>query len=270
MKIEIIVSTMNLNNLDLLLEGMNLNGKDVFITVINQSKDNLLSEEVINVNKNIKLINTNSIGTSNSRNLGIKYMNKLSDIICFTDDDVTYDNDFDTDIKKAMQENKDIDALVFNIRCEDEKRDIKEIKKSHRICIFNLFRYGMYNFAIRKNIILKNKMKFSDKFGGNSKYILGEDSLFIYNMYKNKAKMYAVTLTLGSVSHNESTWHHEEFSRNYFITKGALFYACDKNIYFLFFIYFALKHKKKSGKSYIYILKAMNEGKNKYKTEDYI
>ncbi len=272
MKIEVIVSTMNLEDVISKVKQMNLFGiENLYVTIINQVKEGFsFTSEVENLTNNIKVIYTTQIGIGISRNLGLKYINKDSDIVCFTDDDVVYSDDFYTIINKLYLDNTNLEVAVYNVTSLNKNRQIQKIHFKHRVNSTNIFRYALYNLAIKKEILLRFKnINFSNKFGGNSKYLCGEDTLFIYNMYKNKVKFIAFPLdNIAYVDHNTTTWHDKEFSKEYFVSKGALFYACDKKMYYLYILYFALKHSFKCSTSFANILKLMISGKNKYIEED--
>ena len=270
MKLELIISTVNLEDINLKLKEMNLldKGNDLYITVINQCKE----DSINSISENITLINTISTGTGNSRNKGTFNIHDDTDIVLYTDDDVIYHKDFDDKLRALFSSNKKLEVAFFNVTSLDLYRNIRPILKKHKLTVFNSLRYGMYNMAIKAEILKNSNIWFSTDFGGGSKYLTGEDSLFIYNLLKRKVKkkkinMIAYPIELAKVNHKNSSWHDKEFSIEYFIGKGALFYAMSRKMYKLYIFYFALKHHRKSEYGFIKILKIMNEGAKKYKLE---
>ena len=271
MKIELIISTVNMKNVSEKLNEMNLHekGNDLYITIINQCDNNCIQ----NISDNVTVINTISKGTGNSRNKGTFNIHKDTDIVMYTDDDVIYDRSFDDNLKALFSSNKNLEVAFFNVTSLNLDRNIKPIINEHKLSVFNSLRYGMYNMAIKADVLKNSNIWFSTDFGGGSKYLTGEDSLFIYNLLKKKVKkrrlnIVAYPIELAKVNHKESTWKEKEFSIEYFIGKGALFYAMSRSKYRLYILYFALKHYKKSEFSLMRVLKIMSEGAKKYKMED--
>ena len=77
--------------------------------------------------------------------------------------------------------------------------------------------------------------------------------------------MVATNKNIATVNHNKSTWVDKEYTKYYFVSKGALFYACDKILYHMYILYFALTHKRKTTFNLFEILNLMYQGVKKYK-----
>ena len=168
MKLEVLLSVMNLSNKD--LDKMNITSK---CTVINQCGKNKQEKY-----KNFNIYSYNEIGTSNSRNRGLEHI--TADIILLCDDDIVYNKDYEKIVLKEFRNNKKADVIIFNFISPNRKKRI--IKKRKRLHIYNSLNYATYNIAFkRKNV--KN-IKFNTLFGPGAKFNHGEDSFFLNDLFK--------------------------------------------------------------------------------------
>lgn len=141
--------------------------------------------------KNIKIINQNNFGVSNARNVGIQ--NSKGKYLYFIDgDDYLIKGTLGKYLKKL--DNK-IDIFLFNniINKNDKDYDTKnnlianlysseEILKN--IFLKNILKTVMGNFIVKKEIIIKNKIKFDE----NYKY--SEDYNFLIKCLNYSDKVY--------------------------------------------------------------------------------
>lgn len=229
MKLEVLLSVMNLNKND--LDKMNITSK---CTVINQCGKNKQNQY-----KNFDIYSYDEIGTSNSRNRGLEHITK--DIILLCDDDVVYNKNYEKIVLQEFKNNKKADVIIFNFNVKNRKKRI--IKKRKRLRIYNSLNYATYNIAFRKNSILNNNIKFNILFGPGAKYNSGEDSLFIRDLFKNKLKVYSSPEYLGTVYNNKSTWFNG-YNEEYFLNKGALFTAINPKIRHILILQYLLRHKE--------------------------
>ena len=226
MKIEVILSVMNLNKKD--LDKMNITSK---CTIINQC-----NKESFDHYKNFNIYSYNETGTSNSRNRGLEKISE--DIILFCDNDVVYNKDYEKLVLKEFKNYKDADAIIFNFDVKNRnKRIIKKRKKLH---IYNSLNYATYNIAIKRKCI-KN-IKFNTLFGPGAKYSNGSDTMFIVDLFKNKLKVYSSPIYLGVVYNNNSTWFNG-YNEKYFFNKGALFTAINYRLRHVLCLQYLIRHK---------------------------
>lgn len=115
MKLEVLLSVMNLNVKD--LDKMNITSK---CTVINQC-----NKKGYKKYKNFDIYSYDEIGLSNSRNRGLEKVK--GDIILLCDDDVIYNNNYERIVLDEFKKNKEADIIVFNM--ESSNRKIKINKK---------------------------------------------------------------------------------------------------------------------------------------------
>ena len=99
--LEILISTKDRDNLDFLNNiFVNYNAHSIPILIINQTQNLNFS---CPHSDNINLINVNEIGLSKSRNLAIA--NAKADICLLADDDIVYENNFESIILNAFNLN---------------------------------------------------------------------------------------------------------------------------------------------------------------------
>lgn len=253
MKLEVLLSVMNLNKKD--LDKMNITSK---CTVINQCDKNYFEKY-----KNYSIYSYQERGASKSRNRGLE--NVTEDIIILCDDDVIYSDNYEQIILSEFERIKDADVITFNLNSPNRK--IKDNNKRKRLHIFNSLKYSSPRIAFKKSSIQNCKIKFNSYFGPGSIYSSGEDTLFLVDCLRKKLKIYSSPLNVGTVFHTDSTWF-KGYNEKYFFDKGALFTAINKQLRWFLIIQFLLRHKcftKEIGFKNAY--KLMIEGSNDYLKE---
>ena len=109
--LEILISTKDRDNLDFL--------NSIFINNDTHTNSILIINQTQNINfscphsDNINLVNVSETGLSKSRNLAIE--KAKSDICLFADDDIVYENDYDSIILNAFNLNPSADIITFKM-----------------------------------------------------------------------------------------------------------------------------------------------------------
>ncbi|MDD2435018.1 MAG: glycosyltransferase family A protein [Bacilli bacterium] len=229
MKLEVLLSVMNLNKKD--LDKMNITSNCV---VINQC-----DKEDYEEYKNFKIYSYNERGVAHSRN---KALEKASEeIILFCDDDVVYNHDYEAIVLNEFKNHPKADMIFFNLYSPNRK--IKNNNRNRRVRIYNALRYGTYTIAVRRKSLVKHNIKFNTLFGANVIYGSGEDTLLIVDSLKNKLKLYANTNYIGTVHQLKSSWF-KGYNEKYFFDKGALFCAINKKIKYLLCLQYLISHRE--------------------------
>ena len=185
----------------------------------------------------IKYFHIFNNGVSKNRNNCLKY--STIDICHICDDDIIYLKDFEKIIKSEYEKNKKAKLITFEFF--NERNEILKkypSYKNHKLT--NLFKFGGLEITFRRGDILKNKIKFDDDFGF-SKYISGEDGIFLTDCYKKGSKMIHCKKKIGihPSSRNWDCWSVENIE-----DKGAVFYRIFKWKSFLTNIYFSITKYK--------------------------
>ena len=177
--LEILVSTKGQDNTDF-INRMFKNCPDIKppVLIVNQSKKKLNFPQ-----NNCRVINTNEIGLSNSRNLAIN--NSKGKICLLSDDDVIYSSDFIESIKNSFEKNKNAEIITYQATNELGKlfKDYPKIKTHNKRSISTI---NSFLIAFRRDSIIKNKIQFDSKFGLGSTFETGDEYIFLRNALEKK------------------------------------------------------------------------------------
>lgn len=255
MKIEVLISTMNLKKVDNLIKNMNITGD---FLIINQTTE----RQKIN---NEYVYNYNEKGLSKSRNRAIN--NSNADICIIADDDVIYKKNYLETVKQAYEKYPQADIITFGAKSLNSERIIKKVKAS-KINKINAMRIISSQITFKRESIIKNNIKFDEKFGAGSKYDKAEETIMLCDSLRKKLKIVNISTIIATIKQKESTWF-KGFNKNFLIKQGACFYRINKPIYIILIIQYAIrKHKfyKKSA-TIKQALKYMLQGAQMYKKE---
>lgn len=253
MRLQVLTATMNQKDFSL-IEKMNISSDVVFA---NQCKVTGYEECTFQTWK-AKMISTNTKGVGTNRNLALMYSD--GDIILFADDDIVYMDDYSSKVIEAFEKNKGADALIFGLdMVKNGKREFLIRNKNKRLFFWNSLKYGACVLAARREFVEKWNIKFTELFGGGTLYSCGEDSLFILDLFRKGAKIYAVEYVLGTHVNDTSTWF-TGYNEKFFYDKGAWIACAFPKSRHLIKWYFILRFRKKTELSLSNIHKYINSG----------
>ena len=233
MKLQVLVSAMNIKNIKEFISDINLKTSAI---IINQCDKNFYEEY-----DNIKIYSFNEKGVGLSRNSAL--MRSNGDIVLIADDDVRYVDNYEEIIIEEFKRNPKADMIVFNLQSENKERPLYDIKKVIKLSRFNCLKYGACRYAIKLDKLKEKNIYFSLLFGGGAKYGSGEDSIFIHDCVKKGLKVYTSTKLIACVKQDTSTWFNG-YNSKFFYDKGYLY----KNLYgrlrYLMSLQFLIRHYK--------------------------
>lgn len=217
LKLEILLSTMNRNSLDFLVNLFpNSSYQNYNILIINQTtKDCLLESKY----SNIRVINSFSKGLSKSRNLAIK--NAKAQICLIADDDVIYHTNFDAIVAESFKTNTDADVITFKMKDHDGK-DFKAYTESkwHDTKSANLVNSVVIAFKLKP--IRANKLYFNINFGLGSLFETADEYIFLRDCLKAGLKLWFQSEYL--LSHDYNSSGKASGSNRLVFARSALFY----------------------------------------------
>lgn len=218
MQILKVISTMNKKN----IEELNLKEKNIFndVLIINQVKDELITNrKIIDEENNITMLSFNEKGLSKSRNRGLENAN--ADIILLTDDDVTFEKNFENTIIQAFEQNKDADIITFQVKTPegDLLKNYSKYKFKHNKR--SVLKVSSIEIAIKKSSIDQFGMRYDEKFGLGAKYISGEENIFLTECIKKGMNIVYEPKVI-NIHPKESSGKNLNINSIY--SKGALFY----------------------------------------------
>jgi glycosyltransferase involved in cell wall biosynthesis len=258
MKLEVLVSTMHRQNIDL-VEKMRI---DTDALIINQCNNNNYTERQFD-NNLVRMLSVRERGLSKSRNLAIK--NSIADICVIADDDLRYNNGYENIILEAYKKYQDAAVIAFDVPSTNKDRPTSTLKEG-KVGFLKSMKIASFQITFNKRYFSNDSHLFNEHFGAGSVYTSGEENIFLANVIKSKMKVYFVNKEIATVDHDESTWFNG-FDITLFKTKGAMFYELSRSYSFLLILQFAIrKHKLyKHNISFIKAISYMISGKKEYK-----
>lgn len=254
MNLQVLVSTMHQNDHSI-LEKMNIQSDAI---IINQCDRNEIEKFTFKGNS-INFLSLLERGVGLSRNTAL--MRATADICLFADDDVSYNSDYKEVIINEFLNNPKADMIIFNVPSTHPERGRRLITKNKKLNLHNCFRFGTYQIAVRLASIRSANIYFSLLFGGGAKYSAGEDSLFIADCMKKGLKVYSSVKSIGTVSHQESTWF-KGYTDKYFVDKGVFYAYLSKRWAKVLSLRFSIRHRElfKDSKTWYEAFRLMSKG----------
>lgn len=216
-----------------------LNEMNLFCPTIlrNQTDDNSQIETIIN-NQKVTVINAKDSGLSKNRNELLKLVN--SDYVFFADDDEKFYNNTESIVLDSFEQTN-CDAIVFNYNVINKKRDYKHyLGKPKRCKKRQLMSTGVVRFVFKTKSIMN--LKFDEKIGSGTKYLCGEDSLFINNYLKKTKRVYFNEKIICTIDQTTTLWKNKILSKEYLHVKGYVY----KKIYGILYPFVCIRFLLKS------------------------
>lgn len=216
MNFEVLVATMHQSDFSKISE-MNISSDVVFA---NQC-DRTAYEELRFDGHTAKMISTETRGVGVNRNLAFDYAS--GDICLFADDDMRYDDGYESVILNEFAENPKADIIIFNIGTSTPEmgRMPTQIKKKKFMHTWSRNPYGAPRIALRRDAVLKSNIAFSTLFGGGCLFSNGEDSIWLRRMMSSGLKVMLSPKRIGDVSYAVSTCYSDD-PREKLYTSGAI------------------------------------------------
>lgn len=217
MKLQVLVTTMHQTDISKYTE-MNLQTDAV---IANQTSECAFFQNIVN-GKTVRLISTDTTGASLNRNIALTY--SKGDILIFADDDQVFVDGYEQIIENAFNENPDADAIKFycestNLERPLSYKGVKEITKASKRKIMSA---GVHALAVRKAFLEKNDIWFDNRIGPGREIYCGEDSVFLNDLLKNKARIYLSPVLLSYVKQQESSWFNG-YTEQYCLSVGYIY-----------------------------------------------
>ena len=240
--LEIVISTMDRENLDFLLPMFPFSVFSVFsILIINQTqKDKLLVSDF----SSVRVINSTEKGLSRSRNLGLKMCTKK--ILLIADDDEVFKEGFDVFIINAY--NSFPKAAVISFQVENfEHQLFRKYSKETKTNLSQLDLFGILSpeITINKKVLDNLEVKFDVNFGLGANFPMGEEAIFLMDLKSKKEQIVYVPKVIASTPALTTT-NKLDFKLRYYI-QGAFLVRVLKEKYKLQLamkLFFDLKQRK--------------------------
>lgn len=256
MKIEVLISTMNLENQQDLLRKMNVDGS----VIINQTKNKQLAD--VKNGKN-RVYSYEEKGLSRSRNRAIK--NSIGDICLIADDDIRYEDNYKKIVEEGYKKYPDADIIAFYLDNVDEKI-YRPRRKEGKINFIKSMQIKSSQITFKRESITKKNINFKERFGTGSELYMGEENIFLADCLKAGLNIYYIPKTIATTQENNSSWFRG-YNEYYFNVKGAVFFEMSKKLYPFLILQFAIRKTKLYTKQVKLFdaIKYMFQGAKKYK-----
>lgn len=257
MECEVLVSTMNKIDYNQLKKEMRLKK----CVIINQVTNNT---NLINVkNKDLKFLSFKEKGLSKSRNKAIS--NSTGEICMLADDDMYYLDGYEKTVCKAYNDHPDADVIAFVVPHDNRKS--KKILKDGKVNFLNLMRIQSVQVSFKRESILEKNIQFDENFGAGTKYFCGEETIFLNDCRKSGLNIYFVPVEIARLKDTGVSSWFKGFNKQYFNTRGAIYYRMSSKIYLMLILQFAIRKYKmyKQECGFFRAIKFMIDGKREYK-----
>lgn len=236
---EILIATKNKSSLDFLEAMFPFEHYSNFnILIINQSQNCSCASSFTSV----RVINSQEIGLSKSRNLAIRNASKK--IVLLSDDDLIYRQGFDKYILTEFDQNKNATVITFNHLEENELEPHKSKLKSFQHNKKSIWSVSSVEIAFRLDAIKKNTIWFDELFGLGAYFETAEEYLFLKTVLQKKLQLYfnpAIILLHPAMSSGK-----KEGSDGLLYARAALFSKTKQQfapIYLSKYLFFLLRKK---------------------------
>lgn len=245
--IEILIATMNRDNFDF-LNSMFPFAKywDFSLVIVNQTKGSPL----VSQHENVKVINSQEIGLSKSRNLALA--NATKELLIITDDDVIFKSDFEYKITTAFNHFQNPAMVKF---CSEKSENVLSQKypKCRKVSLnwFEIMNTKSIEIVINRTKIKKSNLLFDERFGLGSKFRAGEEQVFLASIKNADLKLCFEPEVLNLHS-QPTTTHKISIEQKYYI-QGAVLTAVFPSFYrfwMLLKVFFDWKQRKLSTKEF--------------------
>lgn len=256
--IEILISTMDKMDLEFIIEMFPNNlWEHVSILIINQTKHSPLESPF----KNIKVINSDEIGLSNSRNLALK--NASKEILLIADDDIIYKENFIESVLEGFN-NSSSDVICFQYEIFGKLAKNYPLRILNNIDWMRLLNVSSAEVVLKKAVV-SDTFYFDNKFGINSPFYMGEEAIFLSDIKKKKIHIGYYPKAI--LSHNNLTTGNKTSNEIIYYSSGAINYRIFKKQYLMWVfikILFDLKQRKIRMKNVLKLILKAIEGKKEY------
>jgi glycosyltransferase involved in cell wall biosynthesis len=152
--------------------------------IIHQNRHDIEIPDFLKRN-DIEIINSQTLGTSKSRNLGIN--NCTTEYALLTDDDVDYIDPAIEEVLKII-ETEAPDFGIFKVKTPDGEPDFKNYPSEKLVFTSFLLSLGTIEILLNVAKIRKEKIAFDERFGLGSVLRQGDEDIFIEDVIQKGFK----------------------------------------------------------------------------------
>lgn len=257
MRLQVLLSAMHLEGYEY-IDSLHITGDCV---VINQCGSTARPQHIERENgQRVTYVRTEERGLSRSRNRAIA--NADADICILCDNDVEYVEDYERIILDAFARNPQADIIVFFIK--RKVRQQPDFPTERKMGFYSTMKIFSPEIAFRRGSL--GGIRFDELFGAGAHYNFGEENIFLYDCLRAGLSIRYVPEQIAQLREEESTWF-DGYTENYFINRGANYYAMSRMLSLPLIFQFALRKRGEYGAQMplLRALRLMLKGRKQYK-----
>ncbi|MCR5234041.1 MAG: glycosyltransferase family 2 protein [Lachnospiraceae bacterium] len=237
MRLQVLLSAMHLKDAGY-IDTLNITSDAVVINQCDRNNEEHIKRKDTEGNdRDITYIETTDRGLSRSRNTAIDRAD--ADICILCDNDVEYMSDYKDSIINGFERHPDADIIVFYIKRKE--KPVPNYPKPKRMGYLSVLKIFSPEIAFRRESI--KGIRFDERFGaGSSRYLMGEENIFLYDCLKKGLKIYYEPVHIATLREEPSTWF-KGYNRDFFISRGANYGAMSAWFSYILIWQFALRKR---------------------------
>ena len=232
--------------------------------IANQADDNSYEQQQIN-GHTVKLITTNTRGTSRNRNIALCH--STAKYVLFSDDDLVFVDGYEQLIESEFANHPEANAIKFNLYNISQSRKItmKQIETFGPATRRNMGASGVWGLVVKRDVLIRENLFFQEDFGPGTSNYCGEDTIFLQRLINAKVGFYRSPVVIAGIDQTNSSWF-EGHNEKYFTVTGKIFAATYPHIAYLLAIRSAFRFSRREGCSMNFseIIKCYRKGIAEY------
>lgn len=261
MNVELLISTMNLNDPEEQIKQERVSGKSLIINQITKTgKNDIRIEE-----GDHRCFSFHEKGLSRSRNRALN--NAIGDICTLSDDDMTYCENYEEIILSAYKKYPEADLIAFSFLYPDGKE--KHHLREGRVSLLMSMKINSAMITYKRKSVIENRLMFDERFGAGGLYPWGEENIFLFDCIRKGLKLYYVPIIIGQLQPSNSSWSRKNTPKH-FEQMGAIYYRMSSRLFPFLIIQFALRKRSQyiEETDMFTAIKSMFIGAKKFKRKD--
>ena len=243
-QLEVLISTCNerILTLPVLLKSLPQN---VGVVIVHQQFSSTLSQPALETivqlqaMPNVKLIQSDQPGLARSRNLALSAAS--ASLVIIADDDIKYLPQAFDRIMQAAEQLPQASAITFRFINEHGQHRKRYpdgiIQRSYR----NFFKVSSVELVLRREALLRSKVRFDERFGLGAQYPVSEENIFLVDLHRagEPIYFYPADILMHPYETSGGNW-----DLGYLHARGALFKRVFGWLGLPLLMVFLLKHRK--------------------------
>lgn len=269
MTLQVLLSAMNLADYQF-INRLNIKSDAI---VINQCDNDFVKKilpEDDAQKRMVTFISSSDRGLSKSRNLAINEAS--ADVCIFCDNDVIYEDNAKQTIIDAFSRNPEADVIVFFIKRPERSKPV--FKREKDLGYNGAMRIFSPEIAFRTASIKKANLYMNEQFGAGARYGMGEENIFLFEAIGKGLTVKYVPIQIAHImdenDKEKSTWF-KGYDDEFFINRGANYYAMTSRWYWLLILQFAIRKQKlyrTDNPSMMHVIRVMFKSASQYAKEN--